>query len=113
MTLISDLLEAMPDPAAVDEHWRRICREMVTATAAAEYEHGQADGYLLAVADFKAWQHGIVRDAQLERRRWHLCCRRCRLTGHRDACRDCQDRARNTFSQPGPGDYPGRGSAAA
>ena len=69
---VSDLLDAMPDPETVNKHWRRICREMVTATAAAEYERGRADGYMLAVADFKAFQHGAVRDAQLERRRWHL-----------------------------------------
>lgn len=107
MTLISDLLEAMPDPAAVDEHWRRICREMVTAAAEAAHERGLHEGYLLAVADFKAFQHGAVRDAQLERRRWHLCCRRCRMKGHRGGCRDCQDRTRETFAGPYPGDYPG------
>jgi hypothetical protein len=77
MTSVSDLLDAMPDPAAVDEHWRRVCREMVTETAASEYERGLADGYVLAVADFKAFQQGAVRDAQAERRRWHVCCRRC------------------------------------
>jgi hypothetical protein len=107
MTLISDLLDAMPDPAAVNEHWRRICREMVTASAASEYERGQVDGYLLAVADIKAAQHGAVRNAQLERRRWHACCRRCRLNRHRDGCRDCEDRTRETFAAPMSGDYPG------
>jgi hypothetical protein len=113
LAAVSELLAAMPDPEAVSEHWRRTCRELVTLTAAREYERGQADGYLLAVADFKAWQHGAVKDAALERRQWHLCCRRCRLAGHRDTCRDCEDRARGTFSQPAAGDYPGRGSAAA
>lgn len=103
--LISDLLDAIPDPAAVDQHWRRICRERVTAAAAAEYERGQVDGYLLAVADIKAGQRGAVRDAQLERRRWHVCCRRCRLNGHRDGCRDCEDRTRETFGQPHPDDH--------
>ena len=81
----------MPDPAAVDEHWRGICREMVTAPAAAAYERGLHEGYLLAVADLKAWQQGIVRDRQLERRRWGPGCRaRC---GH-----------------PRDGDDPGRGA---
>jgi hypothetical protein len=47
---IRDLLAATPDPDAVDEHWRRICQEMVKTTAAAEYERGLADGYAAAVA---------------------------------------------------------------
>jgi hypothetical protein len=104
LTTISELLDAMPDPEAVDEHWRRICKEMVIATAASEFERGIHEGYLLAVADFKAFQQGVVRDAQLERRRWHLCCRRCRLEGHRDSCRDCEDRTRETFGQALPGE---------
>ena len=107
MTDISELLDAMPDPEAVDEHWRRICREMVAARAAAEREQGLHEGYLLAVADFKAYLHGVVRDAEFERRQWHLCCRRYRLEGHRDSCRDCEDRTRETFGDPRPGDYPG------
>ena len=94
MTPLSDLLDAMPDPAAVDEHWRRICREMTREAAASGYERGQVDGYLLAVADFKAFQHGAVRDAELERRRWG-------------------PGGRERFADPRPGDYPGRGSAAA
>lgn len=112
MTDAAALLEAMPDPAAVDEHWRRICRQMVAAAAAREYERGMREGWLLAVADLKAWQQGVVRDAQLERRRWHLCCRRCRLEGHRNGCRDCEDRDRDTFAQPGAGDTRTEGTAA-
>ena len=77
---------------------------MVEETAASEYERGLREGYLLAVADFKAFQHGVVRDAQQERRRWQLCCRRCRLEGHRDSCRDCEDRTRETFGQALPGE---------
>ncbi|HYB48683.1 MAG TPA: hypothetical protein VED20_15235 [Streptosporangiaceae bacterium] len=96
---INDLLDAMADPAAVDEHWRQICKEMVGQTAASEYERGLHEGYLLAVADLKAFQHGAVRDAQLEQRRWHLCCRRCQLEGHRDGCQDCEERTRETFGQ--------------
>lgn len=112
MTDAAALLEAMPDPAAVDEHWRRICRQMVTAASAAAYERGLHEGYLLAVADLKAWQQGVVRDARQERRRWHLCCPRCRLAGHRDSCRDCEDRTRETFGRPVPGDFPGESRAA-
>ncbi len=107
--MVSRLLAAMPDAQAVNEYWRRICREMVTQTAVAEYERGQVNGYLLAIADVKAFQHGLVRDAELERRRWHLCCRRCRQAGHRDVCRDCEARTRAAFGQPRPDDYPGAG----
>jgi hypothetical protein len=109
----SELLAAMPDPAEVDEHWRRICRELAGRADAAGYERGLGDGYVLAVADFKAFQHSLVRDAQLERRRWHVCCRRCRTSRHRDGCRDCQDRDRDAFGQAMPGDFPGRRAAAA
>lgn len=104
---ISQLLAVMPDPEAVDEHWRRICQEMVTATAASEYERGSADGYLAAVADLKRAQHQAVDDLDAYLSCWHVCCRRCRLEGHRDSCRDCQARTRATFSDPQPGDYPG------
>jgi len=107
----ADLLAAMPDPSAVDEHWRRICRDMVTLTAAAEYQRGQADGYLLAVADFKAFQHAFVKDAAVEHRRWHLCCPPCRQGGHQDGCPDCEDRERATFGQPMAGDAAPRGEA--
>jgi hypothetical protein len=110
---VSELLAAIPDAGAVDEYWRRTCQDMVTVAAAAEYERGQVDGYLLAIADVKAFQHGAVKDAQLERRCWHLCCRRCRLSGHRDMCCDCQERVRATFGQPHPHDYPGTGQRSA
>jgi hypothetical protein len=101
---VNELLSAIPDEEAITRYWSKICREMTEQTAAAEYERGMREGYLLAVADFKAFQHGIVKDAEAERRRWHLCCRRCRLEGHRDGCPDCQDRTRETFGQPFPGE---------
>jgi hypothetical protein len=109
----AELLEAMPDPAEVDEHWRRICREMVTRTAVREYERGFRAGHLATIADLKAFQHGEVRDAALERRRWVLLCPRCAQRGHRDGCPDCEYRARSTFGQPRPGDFPGREARAA
>ncbi|MGH3186759.1 MAG: hypothetical protein ACRDOL_05755 [Streptosporangiaceae bacterium] len=85
-------------------YWLGFARQIRAETAAREYERGLREGYLLAIADLKAFQHGAVRDAELERHRWHLC-RRCRLQGHRDGCRDCQDRTRATFGDPFPGDY--------
>jgi hypothetical protein len=66
---------------------------MVRETAAAEYERGRVDGYLQAVADVKAVQHGIVRDAELENARWG--------PGGREA-----------FGSPRPGDYPGQAARA-
>lgn len=62
---------------------------MVREAGAAGYERGHADGYIRAVADMKAVQHGIVRDAELETRRWG--------PGGREA-----------FGNPRPGDFPGR-----
>jgi hypothetical protein len=94
----------MPDPAAVDEHWRRICQQMTMDTAAAEHERGRAEGYALCVSDLKAWQQGVVRDARLEARRWHLCCPACRAAGHQDGCERCEDRTRATFAGPMNGD---------
>jgi hypothetical protein len=47
------------------------------------------------------------------RARWHVCCRPCRLAGHRDGCAGCEDRARETFGAPHSGDYPGAVSKAA
>jgi hypothetical protein len=106
MISISELLGLMPDTAAIDEHWRRICQGMTADADAAGYERGLREGYLLAIAELKAWQQGVVKDAGTERRRWHLCCPRCRLAGHRDGCPDCADRTRETFSQALPGDLP-------
>jgi len=109
----AELLAAMPTAAAVDEYWQRICREMTARAAEDAYERGQVDGYLLAIADVKAFQHGLVKDAELERRRWLLRCHRCRLAGPQAACRDCEARTRTTFGQPHPDDYPGTGQRCA
>jgi hypothetical protein len=53
------------------------------------YEQGLAEGYVRAVSDVKAVQHGIVRDAELEARRWG-------------------PGGRAHFADPRPGDFPGR-----
>jgi hypothetical protein len=63
----------------------QLAREM----AEAAYERGQADGYLRAVAEVKAVQHGLVLDAELEERRWG-------------------PGGRAHFADPRPGDFPGR-----
>jgi hypothetical protein len=45
--------------------------------------------------------------AEIERKRWHSCCPACRRGGHRAGCADCQDRTRETFADPIPGEYLG------
>lgn len=65
-------------------------RDQVAREAAdAAYERGRADGYVQAVTDIKAAQHGIVRDTELETRRWG-------------------PGGREHFADPRPGDFPGR-----
>ena len=112
MTDISDLLDATPDAEAVDEYWRRICREMVAATAASEYERGLREGYLLATADLKRAQHQAVNDLDAYLSRWHVCCRPCRLAGHQEGCPYCHVRTRLTFGEATPGEPSGPQLAA-
>lgn len=88
-----------------EEMWAGICRDLVTETARTHYERGYHEGALAAVAAVKAAIHGVYRDAELEARRWHLCCRRCRLAGHRHGCTDCDQRDRATFAAPSRGDW--------
>ena len=76
----ADLIEA-----ETAYRWR-LARE----TGAREYERGLADGYVRAIADVKAVQHGLVLDAELEALRWGA-------------------GGRAHFADPRPGDYPGRG----
>jgi hypothetical protein len=104
---IGELLAAMPDAKAVDEHWRRICRQMVAETAAAEYERGRADGAIAAIAALKRAQHQAVDDLDAYLNRWHVCCPRCRQEGHKEGCPDCQASTQETFGDPLAGDYPG------
>ena len=67
----------------------QLARETRETTAAREFDRGYAEGYLRAVADAKAAQHGIVRDAALEEVRWG-------------------PGGREHFADPRPGDYLGR-----
>jgi hypothetical protein len=69
----------------------RYRHQMAREMAAAAYERGRADGYLQAVSDVKAIQHGLVLDAELEARRWG-------------------PGGREHFADPRPGDFPGRGA---
>lgn len=63
----------------------QVAREM----GAREYARGVADGYARAIADVKAAQHGIVRDAELETLRYG-------------------PGGRARFGDPRPGDFRGR-----
>ena len=66
-----------------------LAREMAEQEAAAAYERGASDGYTHAIADVKAAEHGLVRDAEMETRRWG-------------------PGGRAHFADPRPGDFPGR-----
>jgi len=78
------------EAAELGEAEIRYRHQMAREAAEAAYERGQADGYLRAVADVKAVQHGIVLDAQLEALRYG-------------------PGGRAHFADPRPGDFPGRG----
>ena len=84
----ADAIEAAELAEAEIRYRHQVAREM----AAAGYERGHAAGYLQAVADIKAVQHGLVLDAELEARRWG-------------------PGGRAHFGDPRPGDFPGRGRA--
>jgi hypothetical protein len=99
---MAELVDAL-DPANEIAYRRALCRE----AAAASREHAWAEGYVAAIGDVKRTQHELVADLQLEARRWHLCCRPCRRSGHRPGCGECRDRTRLTFGQALSGDYPG------
>ncbi len=81
----AEAIEAAELAEAEIRYRNQLAREM----AAAAYERGQVDGYLRAIADVKAVQHGLVLDAELEVRRWG-------------------PGGREHFADPRPGDFPGR-----
>ena len=83
----AEAIEAAELTEAEIRYRNQVAREM----AEAGYERGHAGGYLQAVADIKAVQHGIVLDAELEARRWG-------------------PGGREHFADARPGDYPGRGA---
>jgi len=84
-----DAIEAAELVEAETAYRTQLAREMTAHAAAAEYERGLAEGYQLAIADFKAFQHAEVRDLELETLRWG-------------------PEGRSHFADPRPGDYPGR-----
>jgi hypothetical protein len=84
-----EAIEAAELAEAETRYRLQFAREIRDATAAAEFGRGFEEGYMRAVADVKAAQHGIVRDAALEEVRWG-------------------PGGREHFADPRPGDYPGR-----
>jgi hypothetical protein len=76
---------------------------------------GYDEGFAQAEQDMeRRWQEiarlvarGCPAHGEIEAARWHVCCRPCRLSGHRKGCTDCEDRARETFGQPHPADSSG------
>lgn len=85
----AEAIEAAELVEAETRYRLQLAREIRDVTAAREYERGETEGYLRAVADMKAAQHGIVRDAALEESRWG-------------------PGGREHFGDPRPGDFPGR-----
>ena len=85
----AEAIEAAELAEAEIRYRNQLAREMY----ARGHERGLSEGYALAISDVKAVQHGIVRDAELEARRWG--------PGGRDH-----------FADPRPGDFPGRAAEA-
>jgi hypothetical protein len=81
----AEAIEAAEQAEAETAYRNQLAREM----AAAAYERGLSDGYVRAIEDVKAAQHGIARDAGLEIERYG-------------------PGGREHFGDPRPGDYPGR-----
>jgi hypothetical protein len=106
--LIAELADAWPDPLAEVERLHAKCREAYLDGC----RYGWRVGYEQAERNMaRRWDkiagpvaRGGIASAELKARRGHVCCRPCRLAGHREGCADCEDRDRETFSQPHPAD---------
>lgn len=99
--MVAGLLAALPDPVAEIRIRSQLCREA--------YELGRGDGFdegstAMATA-YKRALLGRYAGARTEALRWHVCCRSCRMNGHRDGCTRCEDRARAAAGDPHPDDY--------
>jgi len=83
----AEAIEAAEPAGAESRYHHQVAREMY----ARGHERGLIEGYLLALSDVKAVQHGIVRDAELEALRYG-------------------PGGRAHFADPRPGGFPGRGT---
>lgn len=86
----------------------RLQRQLAAEAYAAGYDDGRRDGIDDTIGWYKRLLANTVADAQVEQRRRHVCCGRCRHTGHRHGCTRCEDRGRATFGNPHPDDYRGQ-----
>lgn len=76
---------------------------------------GYDEGFAQAAQDMeRRWREiarpvarGAPTHGEVEAARWHVCCRPCRLGGHRRGCADCEDRSSETYGQPHPADNSG------
>lgn len=107
--MLAELLDAMPDPLAELE----LRRQQVRDAYAAGRTDGYSDGVIAMASAYKRGLMNTYANAQLQSRRWHVCCRSCRQTGHRDDCGRCEDRSHETYRQPHPDDFQGRKVTAA
>ena len=82
-----EAIEAAELAEAETRYRLQAAREM----GARQYERGVAEGYARALTEVKAAQHDLLRDAELEARRWG-------------------PGGRAHFADPRPGDFPGRGT---
>lgn len=114
--LLSDLLAALPDPSAELALRRQLAREAFQYAQADGWREGYEHGARLLEAEWPSVIAPLLNDLghdELERRRFHVCCRDCRLAGHRDGCERCQNRSRETYGHPHPDDFPRRKVTAA
>ena len=81
--------EAAIEAAEMVELEGRYRDQIAREAAEAAYERGLLDGAVEAIEAYKAQQHGLVRDAELETRRWG-------------------PGGREHFADPRPGDFPGQ-----
>lgn len=109
MTAREELLELSDER----DLWERRLLGAERAAYAAGYADGRADERTEADRAWAAQPAArFVHDgpglAELEARRWHVCCRRCRGSGHVAGCGNCEDRTRETFGRPHKDDFTGR-----
>jgi hypothetical protein len=96
-------LAALINPAAEVAYRRQLAAEAYRAGV----DDGRRDGIADTIRWYKALLSNTVADARLEQARWHVCCKPCRMRGHRDGCASCEDRNRDTYRLPHPDDLRG------
>ncbi len=93
--------QVLPDPALEAAYRRQLAAEAYSAG----FDDGRLGGIAEAIGWYKRLLTNTVADARLEQARWHVCCKPCRMRGHRDGCARCEDRNRATYHLPHPDDH--------